>query len=800
MAGLLQDLRFSIRTLMRQPGFALATVVALSLGIGGNTAIFSALRALVLTPPPFHEPHRLVLLFSEQLQMNLQRASSSEPDYSDWRRSAKSFAEMGAAKDASYNLSGEQEPERVTAAAMTASCLRTLGVPPMIGRWFTDEEEVEGRNRVVLISYKLWQRRFAANRDLVGKTILMNREPYTVAGVMPPQFAFPETSQLWVPFRAVTADSAQRGHHNLSVVARLRDGVTIEQAQSEMSALAAQLAKTRSTNAGWTVLAAPIGDEMVRDTKPLLVILMGAVTFVLLIACANVANLLLARMSGRQREIAIRAALGAGRGRLIRQLLTESMLLSLAGGTLGLLPALWGVDLLRRAYPAEQLPRMESIAVDGGVLFFTLLVSILTGILFGLAPALTSVRKDLNQTLNQNTRGLTAGGWLRKTLVVGEVAFSLMLLAGAGLLIEAFLRVQAVPPGFNPSNLLTMRVSLPPQQYGQQGQQRAFAESLLQRVSSIHGVQQAAITTNLPFSGGDTGQGLFPLDRPEPPMNNVPIVFYRIVSPDYLRVLQLPLKRGRFLEASDTETSEPVIVISEKAAQQYWPGVDPVGRMVRFGRSKDTPATRIVGVVGSVYHRGLTNEVVPEMYIPFRQRPQHELTLVLRTSLKPESLVSATREQLHKVDPALPVFDVRTVEAMIDLSVAERRITTLLFGIFAALALLLAVVGIYGVMSYTVAQRTAELGIRIAIGATPANVIGLVIRQGLVLSLCGTTLGMAGAWLVARVLEDLLFGVKPVASVAFLSVPLLLLTVAVVANFVPARRAAKVDPIVALRQ
>jgi predicted permease len=800
MAGLLHDIRFAVRTLMRQPGFTLAAVIALALGIGGNTAIFSALRALVLMPPPFAQPDRLVLLFSEQHEMNLRRASSSQPDYSDWRRMSKSFVEMGAVQSASFNLSGEHEPERLTASAMTASCLRTLGAQPIVGRWFEDAEEVDGRNRVVLLGYKLWQRRFAADRNIAGKTILLNREKYTVAGVMPPQFAFPEESQIWVPFRAKDTDDQQRGEHNLTVVARLREGVTVQQAQAEMSALAARIAKGREMNAGWSVLVTPLSEELVRDTKPLLVILMGAVTFVLLIACANVANLLLARMSGRHREIAIRAALGAGRWRLIRQLLTESMLLSLAGGALGLLPALWGVDLLRRAYPPEQLPRMELIRIDSGVLLFTVLVSMVTGVLFGLAPALASVRKDLNDTLKQHARALTSGGWLRSALVVGEVAVSLMLLAGAALLMEAFLRIRTVEPGFNPSGLLTMRVSLPPQQYTTEGHQRAFTDSVLQRIVSVPGVEHAAITTNIPFGGNDSGQVVVPMDRPDPPPNNIPVIFYRIVTPDYLHVLQLPLKRGRFIEPSDTETSEPVIVINEKAAQQYWPGLDPVGRMVRFGRGKQNPSARIIGVVGSVYHRGLTDEVVAEMYVPYRQRPQRELTVVLRTRLKPENLVPAARAELRKVDPGLPIFDVRTVEAMIDLSMADRRVTTMTFGIFAALALLLAVVGIYGVMSYTVAQRTAELGIRIAIGATPRNVIALVVRQGLALSLAGVAIGMAGAWLVGRFLEDMLFGVKPSASAGFFGVPLLLLTVALIANFLPARRAATVDPVIALRQ
>ncbi|MFN7935466.1 MAG: ABC transporter permease [Bryobacteraceae bacterium] len=802
MSALLHDLRLSLASLLRQRTFTLAAASALALGIGGTTLMFSVLKAIVLTPPPFPQPGRIAFLFSAQQQIGLEKAGASMPDYTDWKRLSKSFVEMGAGTVTNISLTSDADPERLSAQRVSASFLRVIGVEPALGRLFRDEEEIAGRNRVAILSHGLWQRRFGAAPDVIGKTATLNGEAHSIIGVMPKGMEFPEGREIWLPALMTSTDNDARGRRGIAVIGRLREGVSLAQAQQELNSIAEALGREHPrSNLGWRVNAIALPEELVHEVRPLLYALFGAVAFVLLIACANVANLLLARFSWRRRETAIRAALGASRWRLTQQLLIESILLALLGGALGLLPALWGVDFFRAYAQQEGFHSPEWIRIDGIALLFAFGVSLFTGILFGAAPSLISSHADLQGALKQGERGSSRDtGWVRSALVVSEIALAMMLLFGAGLMLESFSRMRQVDPGFRSERVMTMQLSLPARKYATDTARADFTASLVDRVRHTPGVETAAVTSVLPLSGDDHGRGVFVAGRPAPTPGDVPVGYYRVVTPDYLKTMGIALRRGRFTDESDTEKAEQVVVINQRMAQRLFGSEDPIGKTVRFGRDeKANPPVRIVGVVADVHHRSLRDTATAELYLPYRQYPRQDLVLLVKTVLQPEQITAAIRDHLRQLDPYIPLFEVRPMEKVLAAASNEHKLSAVVFAVFAFVALLLAAVGVYSVMAYLVAQRTAEIGIRIAIGATRNDVLTLVMRQGMPLAVAGIAIGIAGSWALSRVLAGLLFAVSPTEPSVFLKVVICLLAAAALANLIPAWRAARLDPLHALR-
>jgi putative ABC transport system permease protein len=801
-----QDVRFGVRVLVKSPTFTIVAVIALALGIGANSAIFSVVNTVLLRPLPYKDPDRLVVVWEDASKHGYPRDTPAVANYVDWRDQNQVFEGMAAMASASVNLTGVGEPERIEVRRVSANFFPLLGVEPQLGRTFLPEEDQPGAaNCVVVISNGLWQRRFGSDKKIIEKPINLNGVSCTVVGVMSPNFQFPDRGvELWIPIAFSSKEAANRGGHYLEVIARMKPGITLQQAQADMSSIAARLQQQypeQNTDLGAVVI--PLHEQVAGDIKPALLILLGAVGFVLLIACANVANLLLARAAARQKEIAVRVALGASRLRLIRQFLTESILLAALGGALGLLLSLWGVNLLKTFIP-ENISQARAITIDAKVLGFTLLVSLLTGLVFGLAPAMQASNFNLNETLKEGGRDSAQGSRghrIRSLLVITEVAVSLILLIGAGLLINSFLRLRNVDPGFRADKLLTMQVVLPKVKYREQAQRSAFYTELLHRVEVLPGVKSAAVTTNLPLYKQGNSIGIEIEGRPAPEPGKELIVATRVISPRYFSTMGIQLLQGREISGQDKADSPAVAVISETMARRYWPGEDPIGKRISPGKpeSPDDWIT-IIGVVKDVRQFELEANPKPQMYLSYEQAGFFEPNdLVVSTNADPLSMAAMVRNAVWEIDKDQPVSKIRTMEDIISESVARQRFSMLLLGIFAILALVLAAVGIYGVMSYSVAQRAHEIGLRMALGAQRSDVLKLVVGQGLKLVLIGVAIGLAAAFTLTRVMSSLLFGVSATDPITFITISLVLISVAVLASYIPARRATKVDPMVALR-
>jgi len=796
--------------LRKKPAFAIAALLNLALGIGVNTAIFSVVNAVLLQPLPYTEPNQLVFIWdtardkAEKLTYPV-----SSPNFRDWQENNNVFASMSAYSFDYFNLVGQDKPERLFAAYVSPNFLTTLGVTPALGRSFSSSEE---QSSEVIISNSLWKRRFASNAQLVGQPLTINGRAYTVIGVLPPEFQIPrqvslgvvamDDVDLLVPISVLASTEPgtvnERGRHFLTAVGRVKPGVGIEQAGSAMTAIASGLAQRYpEANANFTVHLVPVHEQITGSIRPALLLLLGAVGLVLLIACSNVANLLLARYAGRQKEFAIRAALGARAGRLLQQLFTESLLLGLIGGGLGLLLAVAATRALV-ASNLSDIPRILETGVDARVLGFTLLISLLTSVLFALAPTLQYIRPNLNKTLKDGERSASTAPLsrrLRSVLVVTEMALALMLLVGAGLLIRSFSRILAVDMGFNPRNVLTAEMFLPPDKYSTPAQFISFHSSLMERLKNEAGVESAATVNILPLKGtravsiGVEGQ-------PEPPPGQEVLISQRIVSPAYFNAMAIPLRQGRVFTDHDTADSPPVVVISQSLAQKFWGQENVVGKRVTMGPK----ASEIVGVVGDVKEASVEDATNPEVYLPYRQYPWPVFTLVLRSSGDPKNLLGFIQRDVATIDKDQPIGKSAPMEEVLAEKLAQRRLNVLLLGVFGGVALLLALVGIYGVISYTVTQRKHELGLRMALGAQPHHILKLIVGQGMTLALIGIGIGLAGAFILSRYLTSMVYEISVTDPVTFVGSALLLVLAAFIACYLPARKALKVYPMDALRQ
>ncbi len=813
METLFKDIRYGARALWRRPGFTAVAVITLALGIGANTAIFSVVNATLLRPLPFKDPERVVMLwgFLPKMAQTTDKLPASAGNFVALRDQNHSFENFSAFRSWGWQLTGGGEPELLRGARVSFDFFQAVGVNPMLGRPFTAEEDMPNRAPVAIISYGLWQRHFGGDQNVIGKTLSLTGQTVMVVGVMARGFQFPGganmipglqfalQNDIWMPLAFTDEEKRQQGNLNLALIGRLKPGVSAGQAESELRALEQDLPLGKI---GYTINALPLQQQMVGKIRKLLLVLLATVALVLLIACANIANLLLARASSRQKEIAIRAAMGAGRIRLIRQLLTESLLLSLGGGALGFLLAVWGSSLLVALIP-EDVPRVHEVSVDGRMLGFTLLVSFVTGVVFGLAPALQASRLDLNASLKEGMRGTTAGlrqNRLRSLLVVSEVAMALVLLVSAALLIKSFVRLLEVKPGFNPANVLTMDIQLPdlpPSRYAKDEEQTAFFQRLMDRIKALPGVDGASGVVTLPLTGAFESTDLILAGQESLPNAQRPEADYTTVTPDFFRTMQIPLLQGRQFTTQDTKGTPGVIIINDILARRCWPGEDPIGKHFTVGFEK-TPR-EIVGVVASIKQTTLAAAGRPAMYMPHLQSPSSGMTVLVRTSGAPMAMAAAVREQVWAIDKNVPVTHVQTMDQVFGDSVAQPRFSMLVVGLFAALALVLASVGIYGVMAYSVSRRAHEIGVRMALGARTGQVLKLVLKEGMTLTLMGIAVGLFGAFALTRLMATLLFGVTAKDPSTFISVATLLAAVALVACYIPARRATKVDPLVALR-
>jgi len=796
------DLRYALRALARTPGFTLAVVLTLALGIGVNSAIFSVVYGVLLRPLPYASPDRLVVLYGRYPQFG--RAATSLPDFQDWRAGTHSFEQLAARHGGTFILTGDGEPERVVADRVTSNFFTTLGVRPALGRTFLpDEDKVGGDDRVVVLDNGYWQRRFGGDSRVIGRDILLNGRPWTVVGVAPPGFRYGRDVDLWAPTRADT--TLPRRAEFLDVIGRLKPGVTVAQASADVAAVVRQLAEQYpATNSRITSEVIGLEEDLVHDARPSLLAFAGAVLLVLLIACANVANLLLARAAAREREVAVRVALGAGRGRLLRQLLTESMVLALLGGVAGLALASWSVAAIG-ATDVQFLPRQREIDMNVTVVAFSLALSIATGLLFGLAPALRVTRGPLHASLREGARGSTGGSLARtrNALVLAEVAVALVLSMGAGLLIRSFDKLTRVDIGFQPAGVLTYSLAFPSAKFQDAVQLPALYQSLVERTRALPGVRSVALSADLPMSEANyLSYAIEGEPRHAPSAGDAPTDVQPFnVSPDYFEVLRIPLRRGRLLQATDGPTTPRVAVINEEMARRVFGHRDPIGHRLTFGDPASSTAVwrTIVGVVGNVAQEGVTAGAYPQIYESIAQNATRNVSVSLRTNRDPLSLAPSARGAARDVDRDLVVNDMQPLDARVAQSIARPRLSVWLLGGFAAVALVLAAIGIYGVMAYTVAQRTREIGVRMALGADSAGVTRLVVWQGMRPALVGVVVGLVGALQASRLIASLLYGVSTLDPVTFVLVPLFLATIALLATYLPARRATRVSPTVALQ-
>lgn len=803
---LLQDTRYGARMLRKSPGLTGVAVLSLALGIGAISTIFSFVNGVMLRPLPYHEPERLVLLDETAFKRGVPSMNVSFPNFVDWREQNHSFEDIACYDTGGFAIAGGgpgggAEPEQLQGAFVNQGLFEILGIAPILGRTFTADEDQPDHDQVVILSYGLWQRRFGADPSALNQTVLLDNRSRTVIGVMPKGFQFPEVAEAWGPL-ALNTKIYTRTDHGLSAIARMKPTVTLEQAQAEMISIASNIeTQNPITNEGLSVNVIALRAGLVGDYKKALLILLGVVGLVLLIACVNVANLLLARATARQKEIAIRAALGANRRRIFRQLMTESLLLGLTSGALGLVLALWGMELLLSAIPID-IPFWMKFDLDGRVVAFTAACSLLTGFVFGTAPAFEASNPDLNETLKEGGRS-GAGGIrhrLRSLLVVAEIALSLVLLVGAGLMMRSFMSLQHVNAGINPEGVLTMNIALPGAKYRQPEKRIAFFSQLLERVRAVPGVQSAGTNSGLPLAGNNWGRSLTVEGHPVLSVGEAPSINHCVISPNYFSAMGITILRGRDFDERDSREATKVTIIDERLAREYWPDEDPIGKRIRFGPPEDNePWHTIVGVVREVKHSRLDASGRESVYLPFPQMPIGSSSLAIRTDRRPESLIAAVRNQVRELDPDLPLTRVMPMTEVLARSVWQPRLYTALFGVFAAVALILATVGIYGVMSYAVTQRTREIGLRMALGAQRQDVLKLVVGHGVVITAIGVGVGLVAAVALTRLMSSMLFGVTATDPTTFVAVSVLLTGVALGACFVPARRAAKVDPMVALR-
>jgi len=814
MRTLWQDLRYAARMLRSKPGFTLVAVITLSLGIGANTAIFSVVNAVLLRPLPFKNPEQLVSIYERRANSGEANLPVSGHEFAAWQQHTHSFDAISLIQPDGLTLTGRGDPAIVDVARVSTDFFAVIGVPPFLGRGFVSGEDQGGGAKVVVLGEKLWRQRFSAARNVIGQSISLNDESYSVVGVMPTLELMPDVI-LPIDLRG---EVQKVGKHSHGVVARLKQGVTLDQAQADLTLASSQLEQAMAQeNTGHFVHALPIHADVTGDSSLALLTLFGAVGFVLLIACANVANLLLTRAAIRQKEMAIRTALGAGRWRLVRQTLTESLLLAVLGGGLGLLSAVWIVDLIKKS-TAINLRRLDQVGLDNRVLLATLGFSLLTGLLTGIAPAWRSSEPHLYQGLIDSARGSVSSARRRlgNALVVMEVALAVVLLVGGGLMLKSFVQLVRVNPGFDPHQVLRLDLALPGAKYAEPQKQKAFYEELLVRLGNLPGVESVGATSQTPLSPGDNWSGFAIEGRPDPPAGDQQQAAIRIVTNEYFQTLRIPLKKGRFFTGADARVALPVmryydqqpypahfkdpqaiptVIINEAMARQYWPNEDPLGRRLRIIAS---PWLSVVGVVGDVHHTGLNAKPNPEIYLSDLQEPSSTLAVMMRTSIDPLQLSGAARQEIKQIDKELPVT-ITTMDQVFSNSVAGQRFNALLLGIFASLALILASIGVFGVINYSVAQRTREIGIRLALGAQRKDVFKLIVGHGLILALAGVAIGAVGAFALTRLMTGLLFGVSPTDITTFMSVSVLVIAVATFACYLPARRATRVDPLVALR-
>src|SRR3954447_13291827 len=806
-ADLSQDVRYGARMLLKNPGFTVIAVLALALGIGANSAIFSVVNTLLLRPLPYKNPDQLVVIWENATHLGFPKNTPSPANFLDWQKQATVFAGMGAFAEKTFNLTGVGEPERLEGRRVSANLFDLLGVKPVIGRNFVPEEDKPG-TKVALLNESLWKRRFGSDPSVIGRALNLNGESYTVVGVLPRSVQLPAfgnwRDQVWVPLAFTSEEAASRGNHYLEVIGRMKPGVKLEQARAEMATIMARLAQQYpEDNTRMGTVVNPLHEEIVGDMKPALLVLLGAVAFVLLIACANVANLLLARAAVRHKEIALRLALGADRTRLTKQLLVESVMLSLLGGAVGLGFAYAGLQVLTRFIPPD-VAHADTIAIDGKVLVFTLLIALVTGLIFGLAPASQASNFNLNETLNEGGRDSGAGvrgKRLRSALVIAEVAVSIVLLIGAGLLINSFMHLRNLDPGFRTDHLLTLNVDLSETKYPDNPKRTAFFDEVVRRVQALPGVRSVAVAGNLPFTYNGDSMPIGVEGVPDPPPDQHPDVIYRAVGPGYFSTMGIPFVRGRDFNDQDSLDANLAVVVSEKTAKYYWPDADPIGKRLKNGTTtQEGPWRTVIGVVKDVRQNDFIAEPKMQMYFTYRQlRSLMPNALIVRTAIDPLSLATPVRNAIWAVDKDQTVAHIDSMEHIVAGAVARQRFSMLLLAVFAAVALVLAAVGIYGVMSYSVAQQTREIGIRMALGAQRSDVLTMTVKQGLKLVGFGLIIGLVAAFILTRVMATLLFGISATDPLTFISISLVLLLVALVASYIPALRATRVDPMIALR-